>query len=352
MPAKPEIILNVDDNEPGRYATTRILNRAGFQVIEAGTGKEALRLARSASPQLIILDINLPDMNGIEVCRQLKTDPQTATTMVLQISATNIAVLDRVQSLSAGADSFLVEPMEPEELEAVARALLRLHRSESELRRTLAERELLLREVNHRVKNSLQLVLSMLSLQGNEFREAGAKELFAKAIARVTAIASIHERLYQDQDPLTIEMQNYLTGLCAELERAGIGEERHATLRTDIEPLRLPTEHGVSVALLVNELVMNALKHGRPAQREPIINVSLRQLDADQARLTVADNGPGIGAAYVTGTSGKPPSGLGTRLINMLVRQLNGQLRIEDADGYAAHITFALQTLPTWGVKS
>ena len=99
MPTKPEIILNVDDNEPGRYATTRILSRAGFQVIEASTGKEALRLARSASPQLIVLDINLPDMNGIEVCRQIKTDPQTAMTMVLQVSATNIAVLDRVNSL-------------------------------------------------------------------------------------------------------------------------------------------------------------------------------------------------------------------------------------------------------------
>ena len=162
--------------------------------------------------------------------------------MVLQVSATNIAVIDRVQSLSAGADSFLVEPVEPEELEAVARALLRLHRSEAELRRAVAERELLLREVNHRVKNSLQLVLSMLSLQGAEFREAGAKELFSKAIARVTAIASIHERLYQDNDPLTIDMQSYLNGLCAELERAAIGNERPAELKTNIESLRLPTE--------------------------------------------------------------------------------------------------------------
>lgn len=351
MPTKPEIILNVDDNEPGRYATTRILSRAGFEVIEAGTGKEALRLARSASPQLIVLDINLPDMNGIEVCRQLKTDPQTAATMVLQVSATNIAVLDRVNSLAAGADSFLVEPIEPEELEAVAKALLRLHNSEAHLRQALAERDLLLREVNHRVKNSLQLVLSMLSLQGNEFREAGAKELFAKAIARVTAIASIHERLYQDNDPLTIDMQTYLTGLCAELERAGIGEERPVALRTDIEQLRLPTENGVSVALLVNELVMNSLKHGRPADRQPVIAVSLKRIDAGQARLTIADNGPGIGTNGNT-ASGKPPSGLGSRLISMLVRQLNGQLRIDDADGYAAHITFPLQMPPTWGSKS
>jgi two-component sensor histidine kinase len=351
MPTTPEIILNVDDNEPGRYATTRILNRAGFQVIEAGTGKEALRLARSASPQLVVLDVNLPDMSGIEVCRQLKTDPQTGSIMVLQISATNIAVLDRVNSLSAGADSFLVEPMEPEELEAVARALLRLHRVEAELRRTLAERELLLREVNHRVKNSLQLVLSMLSLQGGEFRESGAKELFAKAIARVTAIASIHERLYQDTDPLTIDVQTYLSGLCAELARAGIGDERHADLRTDIESLRLPTEHGVSLALIVNELVMNALKHGRPDDRPAIINVSLRRIESGEARLTIADNGPGLRAGEPAG-SAKPVTGLGSRLISMLVRQLNGQLQVEHADGYAAHVTFPLQPAATWDAKS
>ena len=351
MQPPSEVILNVNDNEPGRYATTRVLTRAGFQVMEAGTGTDALRLVRSESPPLVILDINLPDMSGIDVCRQVKADPLTAATMVLQMSATNIAVVDRVQSLSAGADSFLVEPVEPEELEAVTRALLRLHRSERALRRSLAEREMLLREVNHRVKNSLQLVLSMLSLQSNEFREAGARELFAKAIARVTAIASIHERLYQDNDPLSIDMQTYLNGLCAELARAGIGEERPADLRTNIEPLRLPTENGVSLALIVNELVMNALKHGRPRDRGAIINVALRHVHPEQARLTIADNGSGMGGAAQpsNGHSNGHSNGLGTRLIGMLVRQLNGQLTIEDsAEGYVAHVTFPLQAALRW----
>jgi two-component sensor histidine kinase len=183
----------------------------------------------------------------------------------------------------------------------------------------------------------------MLSLQGNEFREAGAKDLFAKAIARVTAIASIHERLYQDNDPLTIDMQTYLEGLCAELARAGIGDEHQAELQTHIESLRLPTENGVSVALIVNELVMNALKYGRPTGRAATIDVSLRRLPSGEARLTIADNGHGLGAA------GQPPSGLGTRLISMLIRQLRGQLNIEDsADGYAAHVTFPLETPLTW----
>ena len=228
MPETPETILNVNDNEASRYATSRILHRAGFKVLEAGTGGEALQIVREDLPPLVIMDINLPDISGVEVCRRLKADPATASTMVLQMSATNIAVTDRVNSLAAGADSFLVEPVEPEELEAVSRALLRLHRSEAALRRALAERELLLKEVNHRVKNSLQLVLSMLSLQGHGFKEPETRELFTKAISRVTAIAAIHERLYQDADPLTVEMHTYLTGLCAELVRASGMEEQRA----------------------------------------------------------------------------------------------------------------------------
>jgi two-component sensor histidine kinase len=344
MHETPETILNVNDNEPARYATTRILHRAGFKVLEAGTGGEALQIAREDLPPLVIIDINLPDISGVEVCRRLKSDPVTASTMVLQMSATNIAVVDRVNSLAAGADSFLVEPVEPEELEAVSRALLRLHRSESALRRALAERELLLKEVNHRVKNSLQLVLSMLSLQGHRFKEPETRELFTKAIARVTAIAAIHERLYQDADPLTVEMHTYLTGLCAELVRAsGMEDNAQASLQIEVEQMRLPTEHGVAVALVVNELVMNALKHAQPSSGPAVINVRLVRHGASQVRLTVADNGA------APEQSANEATGLGTQLIRMLARQLNGTVSLERAAGtYAVHVTFPLQSAVSW----
>jgi two-component sensor histidine kinase len=253
-------------------------------------------------------------------------------------------VIDRVNSLAAGADSFLVEPVEPEELEAVSRALLRLHRSEAALRRALAERELLLKEVNHRVKNSLQLVLSMLSLQGHAFKDPQTRDLFTKAISRVTAIAAIHERLYQDADPLTVEMHTYLTGLCAELVRAsGMEEHAQASLQIEVEQMRLPTEHGVAVALVVNELVMNALKHAQPANGPAVISVRLMRHDAGHVRLTVSDNG------QASEQSPGEVAGLGTQLIRMLARQLNGTVSIERAAGtYAVHVTFPLQSAVSW----
>jgi two-component sensor histidine kinase len=187
-------------------------------------------------------------------------------------------------------------------------------------------------------------VLSMLSLQGHGFKDPPTRELFTKAISRVTAIAAIHERLYQDADPLTVEMHTYLTGLCAELVRAsGMEEQAQATLQIEVEEMRLPTEHGVAVALVVNELVMNALKHAQPTSGPAVIEVRLVRHGGGQVRLTVSDNGK------TSEQASNEVAGLGTQLIRMLARQLNGTVGIERAAGaYAVHVTFPLQSAVSW----
>src|SRR6202012_3888184 len=96
-----ESILNVDDYAPGRYARTRILQQAGFEVREAGSGTEALRLL-ATKPDIVLLDINLPDVDGFEVCRRIKADPATAGIFVLHLSASNIQDSDRVTGLNNG----------------------------------------------------------------------------------------------------------------------------------------------------------------------------------------------------------------------------------------------------------
>jgi len=126
-------ILNVDDNEAARYVKSHTLRSAGYRVVEAETGKEALRLAREAKPQLVLLDVRLPDQDGLEVCRSLKADPLTDRAMVLLVSARAVRREDRVAGLEQGADGYLVEPFEADELLATIKALLRLYRSEQRL---------------------------------------------------------------------------------------------------------------------------------------------------------------------------------------------------------------------------
>jgi PAS domain S-box-containing protein len=128
------LVLNVDDYEAGRYATSRVLRQAGFEVVDAATGEEALRLVRSEEPDLVLLDVNLPDVDGFEVCRRIKTAPESATTPVLYLSAAYRTPEHRVQGLDLGADGYLTQPVEPRELVATINALLRAREVEAAVR--------------------------------------------------------------------------------------------------------------------------------------------------------------------------------------------------------------------------
>ncbi|WP_298231426.1 response regulator [uncultured Azohydromonas sp.] len=149
-------ILNVDDTEPARYAKNRTLRYAGFEVVDAGTGHEALAQMEALRPALVLLDVRLPDINGIEVCKQIKQ--RWPTTMVLQTSATFTSAADRARGLEGGADAYLIQPIDPDELVAAVRALLRLHAAESgtralneSLERRIEERTRALHQANIRL---------------------------------------------------------------------------------------------------------------------------------------------------------------------------------------------------------
>src|SRR5215510_11049685 len=143
METSKTTILNVDDYEPGLYAKSRALRLAGFEVYEAATGEDALRLAQELKPQLMLLDVNLPDASGIEICRRIKSDPSIDSILAIQTSATFTEVRDRIRGLEGGADAYLTEPIEAEELIANIRAILRLREAEQQVR----EREAWLKTV-------------------------------------------------------------------------------------------------------------------------------------------------------------------------------------------------------------
>src|SRR5580693_4067822 len=132
---QPVTILIVDDDEAKRYAITKIIERAGFATQEARTGTEALRLVHTM-PDLVILDVKLPDVSGFEVCRRIKADPMTANIPVLHLSTTFVDIEDKVQGLEGGADGYLTDVLEPLELVATVRALLRTRKAEEEARIT------------------------------------------------------------------------------------------------------------------------------------------------------------------------------------------------------------------------
>ena len=125
-------ILHVDDTDAQRYAISRVLRHAGFEVLEARTGQQALDIVKRL-PDLVILDVNLPDISGFAVCKQIKANEATSRIPVLHLSATMVSTDARVAGLDGGADGYLVQPVEPDELVATIRALLRVRKTEEAL---------------------------------------------------------------------------------------------------------------------------------------------------------------------------------------------------------------------------
>jgi len=172
-PPRPTILV-VDDDERVRGVTRELLTVAGFAVAEAASGEEALRRAQER-PDLIVLDVHLPDLDGFEVCRRLRADPATARLPILQLSGMFTGTEHKVLGLEAGADGYLVRPVEAAELVATVRALLRASRAERDLRTSESRRRAAeaLAEVSRTIAQALSLeqvseriVLSLRDLLG------------------------------------------------------------------------------------------------------------------------------------------------------------------------------------------
>ena len=132
MSGEMATILNVDDQEPGRYARRRMLERAGYRVIDANCGADAWRVLEEVRPQLVLMDVNLPDISGFDLCRRIKNRPELTDIMVLHVSASRVSGTDRAVGLEVGSDGYLIEPIDEKELHAAVRSLLRLQERQQE----------------------------------------------------------------------------------------------------------------------------------------------------------------------------------------------------------------------------
>ncbi|KFE68323.1 Chemotaxis protein methyltransferase CheR [Hyalangium minutum] len=181
-------ILNVNDTDASRYLVTRILEMAGHRVIEAATGGEALRLAQELRPDLVVLDVQLPDLNGYEVAARLRASPETASIAVMHTSATFITADKRVLGLDSGADAYLTQPFEPAELIATVKSLLRLRHAEQEMRLRadqLAEadrrKDEFLAMLAHELRNPLAAIMTAIGILERKSSD-DAKEVRMRSI--------------------------------------------------------------------------------------------------------------------------------------------------------------------------
>ena len=223
-------------------------------------------------------------------------------------------------------------PVELAQLAAsFAAATAALAQREAELRGAVAQQELLLQEIHHRVKNNLQIVASLMNLQASRIRLPEAKREFAAARDRIRALATLHRHLYAHGDLQTISMDRFLHELCDQLLQAmGEGGGR-IRLRIEASALQMNSDQAVPIALIVTEAVSNAAKYAFPGGRSGHIRVSLTETGT-RARLVIQDDGVGLPAGPSETESGVR-DGIGLHLIRGFARQLGAQLAVTQEGG-------------------
>ncbi|KJC35413.1 chemotaxis protein CheY [Bradyrhizobium sp. LTSP885] len=329
MTSATPTLLYIEDDAGLARLVDRGLTRAGFKVVHAASGQDGLARLAQGGIDVIALDQYMPGLDGLETLEQiLKIADAPPVVFVTASQDSAIAVT----ALKAGAADYLVKDVRGEFIPllqvavngAIRRAEIQKARDEAEAEvhasrdryaALAAEREVLLREVNHRVGNSLQIIASLLHLQANSATEADVKAALTNAMGRVAAVAQVHRRLYTSQDFKTVMLNQYLGALLEDLRRSAEGN-RMSRLTLKAKAIEIDPDRAVAIGIIVNELVMNAVKYAYPDGAGPI-HVELKP-EGNDILLAISDDGVGLGD-----TVDPRGTGMGQRIVTAMAVKLD-----------------------------
>ena len=325
-------LLYIDDDEALARLVNRGLTRLGFNVVHATNGEAGLARLQEGGIDVIALDQYMPGLDGLEtLARILKIPGAPPVVFVTASQDSSIAVT----ALKAGAADYLVKdtlgdfiPLLHVAVEgALKQAMIRkarddaeaeVHASRDRYAALAAEREVLLREVNHRVGNSLQIIASLLHLQANSSTQDGVKAALTNAMGRVAAVAQVHRRLYTSHDLKSVLLNQYLEALLEDLRRSAEGNKM-SRLTLKAEPIEIDPDRAVAIGIIVNELVMNAVKYAYPDGAGPIHIVL--NAHGDDLELSIADDGVGLNVK-----TDPRSTGMGQRIVTAMAQKLDASV--------------------------
>jgi two-component sensor histidine kinase len=333
-------LLYIDDDEGLARLVERGLTRLGFKVVHAADGADGLERLQQGGIDVVALDQFMPGLDGLETLERIMAIPN-APPVVFVTAAQDSSIA--VTALKAGAADYLVKDAQGEFIPllqvAVDGALRQaqiqkarddaeaeVHASRDRYAALAAEREVLLREVNHRVGNSLQIIASLLHLQANSSTQDDVKAALTNAMGRVAAVAQVHRRLYTSHDLKSVLLNQYLDALLEDLRRSAEGN-RMSRLTLKAEPVEIDPDRAVAIGIIVNELVMNAVKYAYPDGAGPI-HVDLNA-QGDDLVMSIADNGVGLNVK-----TDPRSTGMGQRIVSAMASKLEAS--VERDPGHAS----------------
>lgn len=360
MMNRAALILNVDDHEPARYARGRMLERAGYQVLSASSGENALAIAHASPIDVVILDINLPDISGFEVSRRLRAETTTSSIPILQITASSLTVESHVRALEMGADTYLVEPVDPGVLVATVKALLRMRaaeermrRANTELQRSNAELQEFAWVASHDLKEPLRTITAYSQLLARRFSGqlgTDGDDYINFIVAATRRMGSLIEDLLawsqvgSQVERVEVDMEAALARVTSTLHEAIRASE------ATIEHGPLPVVRGWpdQIEQLLQNLVSNSIKYRR---LDTPVRISIT---ADRERsgwcFSVQDNGMGFEPRYAEQIFGLfkrldvnyPGTGIGLAIARKIVERHGGRIWATSTPGVGSTFSFTI----------
>lgn len=344
-------ILYIDDDAGLCALVKRGLGREGIEVVTASDGASGLSaLSRERGIDVVAADLYMPGLSGIEIIERINMRPEHPPVVVVTGAQDSRMA---VAALKAGAFDYVVKDVQGDFLFLLKSALqaavdsMRMQRekeaAEAEVRAArdrfealAAERAVLLREVNHRVGNSLQLIASMLTLQANAADEEAVRRALTDATGRVLAVAQLHKRLYTSDDVQSVAVDQYLAALVDDLRRSS-DTNQVAQISLSAEPIVIEPDRAVAVGVIVTELVMNAIKYAYPDRNGEVRVVLARARDGSVV-LSVEDDGVGM-----VPRAEPQSTGLGRRIVRAMGEKLGARIDVDFAHaGTRVLVTFDL----------
>jgi two-component sensor histidine kinase len=335
MSSEPLHILLVEDN-PGDVRLLREMFATerpdSYEITHMPRLGLALNHLAKGGVDIVLLDLGLPDGEGLDTVRRVRRLAPQVPLIVLTGRDDDASV---AEAMFEGAQDYLVKGQI--ETRALPRALrhaierfrllARAALTNVELERRVQEKDLLLSEIHHRVKNSLQVVSSLLSLEAARIHDPSVNEMLQTTQNRIRSMALIHQTLYQSKDFARVDFHAFLQSFVPTLIQSYSIHPEQISLVIRVAEVRLPIDAAIPCGLIVNELISNALKHAFPGARRGTIHIEFAQHADHHATLSVADDGVGLPYGFSFNHAGT----LGIQLVYMLAGQLGGTAEVERA---------------------
>ena len=376
-------ILIIDDEAAIRQSFSDFLEDMGYRILTAENGRAGLETFRKENPDLILVDLRMPEIDGLDVLAQVaEEDPDLP---IIVVSGTGI-VDDTIEALRRGAWDYLLKPItdlsmlnhavknaleksqlihevhqyrddlerkvreRTEELNrktAVLKEEIGLRKeTEEKLRSLLYEKDILLQEVHHRVRNNMAIIISLLNLKCGNLSNSEAGVILEDTVQRIKSMSLVHEILYSNDNFENVNVKDYLYDLVNDIMCSYSLIPGEIELSFTVEDILLGLDKLIPLGLITNEIVTNSIKHAFTDTAAPRISLGLKKTADGRGVLTASDNGRGLQEEKGAAGQGK----IGLELIDTLVRQMGGQVDVSAESGTRYTISFPINDSAESGI--